>query len=313
MKAVGGVVEDASGETNMAAYVAVGVWHHWLVRRDARLRRRRTGPSYVAPSTSSARSSCRSAASPGRRSGTTASRRTVNRDGAAGRVVEHPPRAAGRADAGRAARRPAARVGARRRAARPRAARAPRPVPGQVDVLDGLVLPGARRRGPRRRRAGAAREPLGRLRRARARGALRRHQPVGDRRRDLRAGAGPRRPRRPRRGRSRLFADAQHLRQPDGGYWTGYVYPDEVHWPAEHTTFTTAAALLAHDALAGQTAGRRRGPRRRAWCPTRSRWGSSAAARQPTRSPAAPDARRSTRSDPTASTSAKAPEASARR
>ena len=27
-------VEDASGETNMSAYLAVGVWHHWLVRRD---------------------------------------------------------------------------------------------------------------------------------------------------------------------------------------------------------------------------------------------------------------------------------------
>ena len=39
MKTVGGVVEDASGETNMAAYVAVGVWHHWLVRRDERVRR----------------------------------------------------------------------------------------------------------------------------------------------------------------------------------------------------------------------------------------------------------------------------------
>jgi hypothetical protein len=52
-----------------------------------------------------------------------------------------------------------------------------------------------------------------------------------------------------------LFADAQHLRQPDGAYWTGYVYPDQVNWPAEHTTFTTAAALLAHDALAGVTGG----------------------------------------------------------
>jgi hypothetical protein len=52
-----------------------------------------------------------------------------------------------------------------------------------------------------------------------------------------------------------LFADAQHLRQPDGSYWTGYVYADRVHWPAEHTTFTTAAALLTHDALAGSTAG----------------------------------------------------------
>ena len=52
-----------------------------------------------------------------------------------------------------------------------------------------------------------------------------------------------------------VFADAQHLRQPDGSYWTGYVYADEVNWPAEHTTFTTAAALLAHDALAEVTGG----------------------------------------------------------
>ncbi len=33
-KVVAGVVEDDRGESNMAAYVAVGVWHHWLVRRD---------------------------------------------------------------------------------------------------------------------------------------------------------------------------------------------------------------------------------------------------------------------------------------
>ena len=35
LKIVAGVVEDASGETNMSAYVAVGVWHHWLLRRDS--------------------------------------------------------------------------------------------------------------------------------------------------------------------------------------------------------------------------------------------------------------------------------------
>src|SRR4051794_29206108 len=34
MKIVGGAIEDASGETNMSAYLAVGVWHHWLLRRD---------------------------------------------------------------------------------------------------------------------------------------------------------------------------------------------------------------------------------------------------------------------------------------
>ena len=34
MKFVGGTVEDASTETNMAPYLAVGVLHHWRVRRD---------------------------------------------------------------------------------------------------------------------------------------------------------------------------------------------------------------------------------------------------------------------------------------
>ena len=97
----------------------------------------------------------------------------------------------------------------------PRAARAPRPVPRQVDVLDGLVLPGPRRRRPRLRRPAAARGPLGRVRRARPRHQVRRHQPVGDRRRDLRAGDGARRPRRPRPGAAavrRHAAPARHRR-----------------------------------------------------------------------------------------------------
>ncbi len=34
MKTVAGEVQDASGETNMSAYLAVGVWHHWMLRRD---------------------------------------------------------------------------------------------------------------------------------------------------------------------------------------------------------------------------------------------------------------------------------------
>ena len=55
--------------------------------------------------------------------------------------------------------------------------------------------------------------------------------------------------------RAEVFADAQHLRQADGSYWTGYVYADQVNWPAEHTTFTTAAALLANDALTETTGG----------------------------------------------------------
>jgi hypothetical protein len=52
-----------------------------------------------------------------------------------------------------------------------------------------------------------------------------------------------------------LFADAQHLRDDDGSYWTGSVHPEGVRWPAEHTTYTTAAVLLAHDALTDSTPG----------------------------------------------------------
>src|SRR3712207_78509 len=40
MKVRGTTVEDASGDTNMSAYLAVGVWHHWLLRQDAAFLRR---------------------------------------------------------------------------------------------------------------------------------------------------------------------------------------------------------------------------------------------------------------------------------
>jgi hypothetical protein len=49
------------------------------------------------------------------------------------------------------------------------------------------------------------------------------------------------------------FAAMQHLRDPDGRYWTGYVYPDDVRWPAEHTTYTAAAVVLAADELSRTT------------------------------------------------------------
>ena len=51
----------------------------------------------------------------------------------------------------------------------------------------------------------------------------------------------------------RLFADMQHLRHEDGSYWTGYVFPDEVFWPGEQTTYTAAAVVLAADALSRTT------------------------------------------------------------
>jgi len=52
-----------------------------------------------------------------------------------------------------------------------------------------------------------------------------------------------------------VFADVQQLRGEDGGYWTGMVYPDGVHWPAERTTYTAGAVILAADALGHATGG----------------------------------------------------------
>lgn len=51
-----------------------------------------------------------------------------------------------------------------------------------------------------------------------------------------------------------LFSWAQSLREPDGAYWTGIVYPEEVHFPGqEQSTYTAAAVVLAADALAGSS------------------------------------------------------------
>ncbi len=52
-----------------------------------------------------------------------------------------------------------------------------------------------------------------------------------------------------------LLSNMQHLREEDGRYWTGYVYTDQVRWPGEQTTYTAAAVILAVDALARTTPG----------------------------------------------------------
>lgn len=49
-----------------------------------------------------------------------------------------------------------------------------------------------------------------------------------------------------------LFTWSQNLREPDGKYWTGIVYPDEVHFPGgEQSTYTAAAVVLGADAFVG--------------------------------------------------------------
>ncbi|MFD4367360.1 prenyltransferase [Rhodococcus sp. NPDC058521] len=56
------------------------------------------------------------------------------------------------------------------------------------------------------------------------------------------------------RGRQQ-FAAMQHLRDPDGSYWTGLVYADGKRWPVERTTWTGGAVILAADALSRTTPG----------------------------------------------------------
>ena len=52
-----------------------------------------------------------------------------------------------------------------------------------------------------------------------------------------------------------LLKDMQHLRHENGSYWTGFVFPENVNWPGEQTTYTAAAVILAVDALTLTTPG----------------------------------------------------------
>ncbi|GAB6897230.1 glucosidase family protein [Kineosporia succinea] len=54
-----------------------------------------------------------------------------------------------------------------------------------------------------------------------------------------------------------LVASMQHLRDDDGSYWTGLVLTDGKRWPVEHSTWTGAAMVLAVDLInAGEVTGR---------------------------------------------------------
>jgi hypothetical protein len=52
-----------------------------------------------------------------------------------------------------------------------------------------------------------------------------------------------------------LLSDMQHLRHESGSYWTGSIYPDGLFWPNEQTTYTSAAVILAVDAVSLTTPG----------------------------------------------------------
>ncbi len=169
-------------------------------------------------------------------------------------VVERAPRAARRRLARRADRRPAARLGAGRRpaAARPRASTRTGSSTSRSSRWTGTTRCWAGRSVARRPRpcsppagttswcpgsASAASPPT---RGSPAPRPASWCSPWGDRR--------------PERARA-LFADVQHLREADGRYGTGLVFPDGVHWPGDHSTYTAAAVVLAADALADATPG----------------------------------------------------------
>ncbi|GII92560.1 prenyltransferase [Sinosporangium siamense] len=52
-----------------------------------------------------------------------------------------------------------------------------------------------------------------------------------------------------------LFADMQHLRHENGSYWTGWQFVNRQHFPNEQSAYTAAAVILAADALAGASGG----------------------------------------------------------
>ena len=115
-------------------------------------------------------------------------------------------------------------------------------------VMTGVL---ARRRRPRAPRS-ASRHVL---RRGHGR-PLRQRPALGHRGRDLRVPAGLPEPRRARPGPASCSRGSSSLRNPDGHYFTGIVFPEMVHFPGnELSTYTSASIVLAADALAGPVAG----------------------------------------------------------
>jgi hypothetical protein len=52
-----------------------------------------------------------------------------------------------------------------------------------------------------------------------------------------------------------VFGTVRRLRHEDGSYWTGWQYVNEAYFPAERSAWTSAAVILAADALTGISAG----------------------------------------------------------
>jgi hypothetical protein len=253
MKLVAGTVDDASGETNMAAYLAVGVWHHWLVASDTSFVRRhwpavRRALDWVVslqlPFGGVAWSQEWAEGRPGRVSedallaGSSSIYHALRAGCALAELVDDPQ--AGWELAG-------GRLGHALREHRDLFLdKSQFSMDWYYPVLGGAVRGEAAHALLKSRWDEFVEPELG-IRCVAANpwvtGAetcelVLALDAIGERERAL-----------------QLFGDMQHLRHESGGYWTGYVFPDEVFWPQELTTYTAAAVVLAADALTGGTPG----------------------------------------------------------
>jgi hypothetical protein len=253
MEIVVGEIVDASGETNMSAYLAVGIWHHWLLRRDRAFTERmwpvvRRGLDFVVglqlPFGGIAWSQEWDADGPakvnedGLLAGSSSIYQSLRAGIALADLMDDPQPdwelAGGRLGHALRHHRDAfldksefsmdwyypVLGGAVRGAA-------------AVDLLesqwDTFVEPGLGIRCVRQNQWVTGAETCELVMSLDA---------IGDHRRAL-----------------EQFAAMQHLRDEDGRYWTGYVWPDDVHWPHEHTSYTAAAVILAADELSRTTPG----------------------------------------------------------
>jgi hypothetical protein len=253
MKLVAGEVEDHSGETNMSAYLAVGVWHHWLVRRDEAFVRRtwpavRRGLDWVVghqlPFGGIAWSQEWHDGRPARvngealLAGSSSIYQSLRAGVALAELVDEPQpewELAG------------GRLGHALRSHRDRfldksefsmdwyypvlggAVRGNAAVELLESKWDTFVIDGLGIKCVEQNPWVTGAETCELVMSLDA---------IGDHERAL-----------------EQFAAMQHLREDDGRYWTGWVWPDQVNWPHEHTTYTAAAVVLAADELSRTTPG----------------------------------------------------------
>ena len=245
-------IEQDKLDANVIAYVATGVWHHYLLFGDDGF------VEAMWPTVEAAIDFVLDLQTPARRDPLGPPRRrhaVVVRP--AHRLVEHLPQPALRHRPGRAPRPRAPRLGAQRRPPgprdrRPHRRRAARRLRPQAPLGHGLVLPGPDRRARRRAPASSG------SRRAATRSWSRAWACAAS---AIARGSPPPRPASAcwptsasgeRDTALDLFRWAQQLRDDDGHYWTGIVFPDMVHFPGnERSTYTAASIVLAADALAG--------------------------------------------------------------